>query len=108
MNSKSHSMRRKLGLVALSLSLVAVAAPAASAGGSSDPGLVPSKLGTLDPGDTAQIHKQSVQIQPEAGLVASVLGSPDTRDAALRSDGKGGTFRSASLEHGASGYGNGR
>ena len=107
MNRTSHTIRRKLGLVALSLTVAAVAVPAASAG-QGDPGLVPSKLGTLDPRDTAQqTQKQSVQIQPEAGLVASVLGSPDTRDAALMSDGKD-VFRTAGQEHGASGYGDGR
>ena len=107
MNRTSHTIRRKLGLVALSLSVAAVAVPAAVAGGPGDPGLVPSKLGTLDPRDTVQSQKQSVQIQPEAGLVATVLGSPDIRDAALASDGKD-IFRSAGQEHGASGYGNGR
>jgi hypothetical protein len=104
MNRTSHTIRRKLGLVALSLTVAAVAAPAAVAGGGGDSGVVPSKLGSLDPRDTMKSQQQSVQIQPEAGLVASVLGSPDTRDAALRSDGKD-AFRNAAQEHGASGYG---
>lgn len=105
MNRKTYRTRRRLSTVALIVSLAAVAVPAATAGGRHDPGLVPSKLGTVDPRDTARNQKQSVEIRPEAGLVASKLGSPDVRDAALRSDGRS-VFQGAAQEHGASGYGN--
>lgn len=103
MNGKTQKMRRRLSTAALIVSVAAVGAPIATAGGPRDPGLVPSKLGTVDPRDTARSEKQSVEIRPEAGLVASTLGSPDVRDALLRSDVQS-MFGSAAQEHGASGY----
>jgi hypothetical protein len=129
MKGKTNNMKRRLSVVALATSLAAIAVPAASAGGGYQAGLVPTKLGSPDPRDTAQ---KLEAFSPS--VVDRLLGSPDPRDSVasivnepsmdevhlydgsreFRNDGlpraDDGTFREiiqdAAQEHGAAGFGN--
>ena len=77
MNGKSHTIRRTLQALVLTVSVAAVAVPSAFSG---NPGLVPSKLGSPDP-------RESQGNVTSAGLVPSKLGSQDPRDTAAASSG---------------------
>jgi hypothetical protein len=125
MKGKTNNMKRRLSVVALATSLAAIAVPAASAGGGYQAGLVPTKLGSPDPRDTAQ---KLEAFSPS--VVDRLLGSPDPRDSvasivnepsmdevhlyprggtgesfSTRSDGiSSDILRDAAHEHGASGF----
>jgi hypothetical protein len=75
MNGKAHTIRQTLKTLAVVASVAAVAVPAAVAGNSDGPGLVPSKLGSPDPRES-----QGKVFSP--GMIASKLGSQDPRDTA--------------------------
>jgi hypothetical protein len=76
MNGKTNKMRRRLSVLALAVSIAAVAIPAATGGGRYEAGLVPSKLGSPDPRDTAQNQTFSPSV------VDGVAGSLDPGDSA--------------------------
>ena len=77
MSSKTNKTKRKLSIVVLAASIAIIAIPAATAGGRYEAGLVPSKLGSPDPRDTAlQKHTFSPSI------VDRLTRSPDPRDSA--------------------------
>jgi hypothetical protein len=80
MNGKTHKIRRAVSAFALIASVAVVAVPAAVAG-NSQPGIVPSKLGSPDPRDSAQ----KVLFTPS--IVASRLGSDATQDLAVKDNG---------------------
>ena len=99
MKRKSYRIRQALFALALGVSVAAVAVPAATAGGSSDAGLVPARLGSPDPHAFVQhqLYAPSIvdsrlgsqdpreaaqQVLMAPGLVASRLGSQDPRDTA--------------------------
>jgi hypothetical protein len=79
MNGKTH-MRRRLSVIALAASIAVVAVPAASAGSGYQAGLVPSKLGSQDPRETAL---ESQTFSPS--VVDRLVGSPDPRDSSVQS-----------------------
>jgi hypothetical protein len=76
MKGKTNTTSRRLSLVALAASIAAVAIPAASAGGGYQAGLVPSKLGSPDPRDTAKTNQTF-----SPSVIDRQIGSPDPRDA---------------------------
>jgi hypothetical protein len=77
MNGKTHKIRRAVSAFALIASVAVVAAPAAVAG-NTQPGMVPSKLGSPDPRDSAR----KVLFTPS--IVASRLGSDAAQDVAVK------------------------
>ncbi len=77
MYGKAHKIRSTVSAIALAASVALVVIPAAAAS-TQQAGMVPGKLGSPDPRDSAR----NAFFSP--GIVASRLGSPDPREAATQ------------------------